>query len=196
MNLSDLRLLVRRRTRDTGSPPLWSDDEIDGNLNEAERETCVRALLIEDNSSSITQIDTATDEKRYAIDPRIIDVIAIEAASAPGVAIFGWSLTEGYLVLDRLPAKADTLTLRCYRLPLSDMVDDSDSPEIRSMYHERMADWAISLCYMAPDAECFDQQASDRYAARFTQSFGDRHNANSVRNFREKADKTVTCGNF
>jgi hypothetical protein len=47
MTLQELRSLVRRRMRDTGTPPLIDDDEIDANLNEAQREACVRALLIE-----------------------------------------------------------------------------------------------------------------------------------------------------
>lgn len=194
VNLSELRAAVRRRLRDVTEPTLWSNSEIDANLNEAEREACVRALLIEDNSSQLTQIDVTTDETRYVIDPRVIDVISIEAASNPGIPFYGWTITEGYLVLDRPPSADDTLTIRCYRLPLSDMEADDDTPEIRAMHHDRMCDWAISLCYLVPDADAFDQQASDRYAARFTQSFGERHSALTMRNHRDKS-ACVVSGN-
>ena len=48
MKLFELRDLVRARTRDTVAPYFATDEEIDANLNEAQREACVRALLIED----------------------------------------------------------------------------------------------------------------------------------------------------
>jgi hypothetical protein len=57
MTLQELRSLVRRRMRDNGTPPLIDDDEIDANLNEAQREACVRALLIEDD----VDLDVTTD---------------------------------------------------------------------------------------------------------------------------------------
>lgn len=190
MNLSDLRALVRLRMRDTAAPYLFSDDEIDANLNEAQREACVRALLIEDDS--VTQIDIVTTDKRYDLDPRIVDVIGISIGAAlPRDFTDGWTLTETHLILDRFPTAADTLTLRAHLLPSSDMVSDSDEPEIRPVYHQPMADWAISLCYLAPDAETFDQQAADRYAARFTQSFGERPSALTRRNHRDKSAKAV-----
>ena len=196
MNLSELRSTVRRRIRDRHAPYLWDDEEIDGNINEAEREVCVRALLIEDDSSSLTQVDVYTTEKRYKISDKIIDVISIEAASSPNVPVTGWTLNESYLIFDRFPSADDTLTMRVYRMPVSDMVSDTDEPEIRSMHHDRMLDWAISLCYLVPDTETFDQSASDRYAARFSASFGDRESAQTLRNYRDKAPKVVASNGY
>ncbi len=196
MNLSELRDLARIRLRDTNTPPLWSDDEIDANLNEAEREACVRALLIEDWTSYITQIDVTTTEKEYEVSDLLIDVRWIEANDNPGFHLSGWTLTEGLLAFDRFPSKDETMTLRCYRLPLKNMEDDDDKPEIRAMHHERMIDWALSLCYLTPDADGFDQAASDRYAARFTQSFGERFSALTQKNQRNKGPRTVAFNDF
>ena len=196
MNLSDLRDLARIRLRDTSTPPLWSDDEIDANLNEAEREACVRALLIEDWTSDVTQIYVTTAEKEYEISDLLIDIRWIEANDNPGIKLSGWTLTEGLLAFDCFPSKDETITLRCYRLPAKKMEDDDDKPEIRAMHHDRMIDWALSLCYLTPDADGFDQAASDRYAARFTQSFGERFSALTQKNQRSKALRTVSCNGY
>ncbi|MCP5307518.1 MAG: hypothetical protein H6953_19080 [Chromatiaceae bacterium] len=197
MNLLQLRNLTRVRLKDTGNPPLWSDEFIDGQLNEAERETCSRANLIDDDSSAVTQIAVTTSSKRYAIDPVITDVIEIEAALSPGVAVTGWTLTDTHLVFDRLPTQDDTLTLHCYRRPLIDMVDDTDEPEISARHHDRMVDWAVSLCYLVPDTDGHNPNAAAFYADRFTQSFGEAKSALTMRNHRDKAPKTVACnGDF
>ncbi len=185
MTLQDLRSLVRRRMRDTSQPYLIDDDEIDANLNEAQREACIRALLIEDDLTA----DIVTTDRRYAIDSRIIDVSGI-TTSAGSTFADEWTLTEGHLELSTLPAADDTLTLRCFRLP-DDMASDSDEPEIRPVYHVQMADWAISLCYLLPDAETFDERAAKRYEARFVQSFGERPNAMAQRNRRSKPAQCI-----
>lgn len=190
MTLQELRSLVRRRMRDTGIPHLIDSVEIDASLNEAQREACVRALLIEDDLF----LDIATTDTRYKLNPQIIDVIGI-TTSAGNTFAEEWTLTEGYLELARLPAADDTLTLRCYRLPV-DMVDDGDEPEIRPVYHVQMADWAISLCYLLPDAEVFDEQASKRYEARFVQSFGERPNALTHRNRRSKPAQCIVNNGY
>jgi hypothetical protein len=190
MTLQELRSLVRRRMRDTAKPPLIEDDEIDFNLNEAQREACVRALLIEDD----VDLDVTTTDLRYKLDPKIIDVIGI-STSAGNQFYDEWTLTETHFVLAGLPTSDDTLTLRCYLLP-EDMTADDDEPEIRPVYHVQMADWAISRCYLLPDSELFDEQASQRYEARFVQSFGDRPNALTHRNRRSKPAKCIVNNGY
>lgn len=191
MNLSELRDLVRQRTRDTIKPYFVTDEEIDTNLNEAEREACRRALLLEDFDSFTIELNTT--DTRYELDPRVIDVISIKiGADSPRDFTDSWTLTETHLILDRVPATVDTLTLHCYRLPLEDMRSDSAEPEIRALYHSQMADWAISLSYLTPDAELFNPDAAARYEARFTQSFGERPSALTRRNQRSKYTRRVT----
>jgi len=176
--------------RDTGTPPLIDDDEIDANLNEAQREACVRALLIEDD----VDLDVTTTDLRYKLAPEVIDVIGI-STSAGNQFCDAWTLTESHLELARLPTADDTLTLRCYLLP-DDMVADADEPQIRPVYHVQMADWAISRCYLLPDSELFDEQAAQRYEARFVQSFGERPNALTHRNRRSKPAKCIVNNGY
>ena len=181
MKLFELRDLVSARTRDTVAPYFATDEEIDANLNEAQREACVRALLIEDEIT----LDINTTDTKYALDPRVIDVIGIEDFYED------WTLTEQYLVLDKVPSSEISLTLHVYRLPSSNMESDDDEPEIRPVYHTQMADWAIYLHYMTPDADMFDGNAAERYLARFVQSFGDRPNALTHRNRRSKTSRCI-----
>jgi hypothetical protein len=191
MTLQELRSLVRRRMRDEETTPhLIDDEEIDANLNEAQREACVRALLIEGD----VDLDVTTTDLRYTLDPKVIDVIGI-STSAGNKFYDAWTLTESHLELARLPTADDTLTLRCYLLP-DDMVSDDDEPQIRPVYHVQMADWAISRCYLLPDAELFDQNASQRYETRFVQSFGERPNALTHRNRRSKPAKCIVNNGY
>ena len=90
----------------------------------------------------------------------------------------------------------DTLTLHCYRLPLNDMVDDDDEPEISARHHDRMIDYAVSLCYLIPDSDGYDPGAAAKYEARFTQSFGEKKSALTLRNYRDKAPKVVACNGY
>lgn len=197
MNLSELRKLVRTKTRDNRAPFLASDAEIDANLNEAQREACSRACLIEDSIS--TTIDISPTDTQYDLDPRIIDVIDITitiGTSEPSEFTDGWTLTETKLILDRAPSSEATLTLHAYLLPSAEMISDTDEPEIRPVYHAQMAEWAISLFYLVQDADMFDQNAADRYADRFTRAFGERPNALTQRNRRSKVARTVTYNGY
>ena len=139
-------------------------------------------------------LDVTTTDLRYTLDPKVIDVIGI-STSAGNKFYDAWTLTESHLELARLPTADDTLTLRCYLLP-DDMESDDDEPSIRSVYHVQMVDWAISLCYLLPDPDLFDEQASKRFEARFVQSFGDRPNALTHRNMRSKTAKCVVNNGY
>lgn len=192
MNLSELRQLVRTRTRDSAAPYAFSDEEIDANLNEAQSEACERAHLIEGELT----IDITTTELRYDLDPRIIDVLSISINLDSPREFTGWTLTETQLVLDRYPTSDDTLTLNCYLLPENEMTGDGDEPEIRAVYHRKMADWAISLCFLIPDTDIYDGNAAERYANSFIKTFGDKPDARARRNQRDKSPRVVTCNNY
>ena len=110
MKLKAIRQEARFRLDDEVRPYFWKDEWLDAAINEAEREACIRARLIEDNSSNVTSLDIVTTEKRYELSPLIIDVLAIEMASRPGCNIAGWTLTESERVLDNYPSSSDTLT--------------------------------------------------------------------------------------
>ena len=68
---------------------------------------------------------------------------------------------------------------------------DSDAPEIRPTHHIKLADWALHRCYLIPDSELFNPDASARSLGAFIQSFGERPSALVRRNQRSKTPRRV-----
>ena len=196
MKLKAIRQEARFRLDDEVRPYFWKDEWLDAAINEAEREACIRARLIEDNSSNVTSNDIVTTEKRYELSPLIIDVLAIEMASRPGCNIAGWTLTESELVLDNYPSSSDTLLLTVVRLPLSDMCDDNAQPEIRDHHHEKLIDWVEYRAYMVQDADSFNPVKAQEYEAAFERSFGRRPDAGVQRKQRKKTGRVVRMNPF
>jgi len=196
MYLSAIRTEARVRLKDMVKPYFWSDEWLDQAANEAEREACIRARLIEDSSSIASSIDLTTDELRYELHTSVLDVLAAQLASNPGVFVTGWTLTENELVFTELPKAADVLLLTVIRLPLNEMCNDSDTPEIRGHHHIRLIDWIEHRAYAIKDADAFSPGESANALARFEQSFGRRPDANVQRKQREKTGRVVRMNSF
>lgn len=77
------------------------------------------------------------------------------------------------------------LILEGYRLPLSPMADEEDTPEIHLAHHEYLVHWALHKAFSIPDSEIFDQERADRSEAAFEQYFGPRPDADLRRLTRE-----------
>lgn len=196
MNLLSMRTECRYRLGDKASPPFWTNEWLDSSYNEAERESCIRGRLITDVSSAITSLDLTTTEKRYELDSRIIDVLDCELEANPGVTITGWTLTESEIVFDDYPNANGVLLMTVIRLPLNDMSDDKDEPEIRSHHHVRLIDWILYRAYMVQDADTFNPVKAQEYLALFEQSFGRYQTANVQRKHREKHGRIVRMAEF
>lgn len=190
MDLVSLIASCRIRADDNASPPLWSDDEWQLYLSEAERETCTRAKLIQTNEGRGTEISIEPGVTRYPLDPILLDVLSVEDAARPGVAIDGWDITETHLVLNRSPIAATELRLTVVRLPLAALMPES-GPEIRAVHHYAMCDWALRCAYLKPDAETFNPQAAARHEDIFERAFGARPDANVQRKHRRKSPRVV-----
>ena len=196
MNLGTIRAEARFLLKDESKPPFWKDEWLDRAINEAEQEACIRARLIEDKSSTITSLDITTTEKRYKLDARIIDVLAIELECNPGVEISGWTLTESELLFDDYPKADGVLLMTIIRLPMNDMEAKSDEPEIRRHHHMRLLDWVEHRAYNVKDADSFAPGESEKALARFEISFGKRPDANVQRKHREKTGRIVRMASF
>lgn len=196
MDLSSLRQEARFRLKDEAQPYFWADDWLDDKINEAEREACLRARLIKDGSSLVASLDLVAGQKRYEIDPRIIDVLSCEPESSPGVSFLGWTLSESELVLDSAPAADGTLLMDIVRYPLGEMTEDGDCPEIRASHHLKLIDWVEHCAYSVKDAETFAPGESDRALARFEQSFGPRPSASVQVKQRQKTGRVVRMNPF
>lgn len=196
MTLSDIRDLCRVKLQDTKKPYLWSNDFLNEKINEAEREACIRARLITDVSSNVTSIELTTTEKRYPLDPVVLDVIDCALESNPDSPIVGWTLTETELVFAEYPKSADNLLMTVVRLPIQGMSEDEDEPEIRSHHHALLVDWVMSEAYMVHDSDGFDPNAAITHLQIFERNFGYRPTANVQRKHREKHGRIVRMGAF
>jgi hypothetical protein len=196
MNLAAIRKEARFRLKDESKPYFWKDEWLDARINEAEQEACIRARLIEDNSSVASSIDVTTDALRYELHPSVIDVLAAEYASNPGVPVTVWTLTETELVFSEPPKAADVLLMTVIRMPLDEMSSDTDTPEIRSHHHIRLIDWIEHRAYAVKDADAFAPGESEKALERFEQSFGRRPDANVQRKHREKTGRVVRMNAF
>lgn len=196
MNLVAIRSEARFRLKDEAKPYFWSDEWLDKAINEAEREACIRARLIEDASGALSSIDITAGETRYTLDERILDVLSCELESRPGSAFERWTLTDSDLVLADAPTADDVLLMTIIRLPMNDMEADDDKPEIRQHHHIRLIEWVLYRAYSIPDTDGFDSIGSDKALATFEQSFGARPTANVQRKHREKTGRVVRMANF
>ena len=73
------------------------------------------------------------------------------------------------------------LNLEVYRLPVEDMVDGSDEPEIPLMHHDGLVDWLLYRAWAGIDAEANVSARAGDALALFTQRFGERPSAKQMR---------------
>ena len=191
MTLDELLDACRQETDDMEAPQLWSDAEFKFWLNEAEREACIRARLIEDVSSAATTVSVTTATAIYALHASVLDVLRIEATLNPGVALTRWTLTPDKLVLATVPLVADTLNLTIVRLPLADFTAAASTPEIQAHHHRRLVDWALFRAYSKRDSQTDNPGLAAQHLALFEQSFGYRPPANVQRKWRDKRPHVV-----
>lgn len=210
MNLGEAKKDIRRRLDDVAAPFLWSDAEIVSYINEAQKEAAERALLIYDETSSLTEIAVQAGVATYDLDPRVLRVDRVfsvdrgRALNRTTVPVLDqesprWEVRQGrphsfieearYLRLFPIPAAAGEIRLSLWRVPLEPFGCDAQNDEefeIDARHHVRMLDWALSLAYLKRDVDTYDEQKSAVYAAKFTESFGVRPDANMQRKQRIK----------
>lgn len=215
MNLSDLRKSFRVKTGDLASPYLWKDEEIDGYINEALVEAVDRGLTVFDRDSFTVDVEVGVTA--YQLDASIIRVKEVWVTTKDGIVLDapelmhpsrayagyerdvfselsqdsqGYRVEEdGLFVLGADPAVSAVLSLVVHRYART-LEDDSDTPEIANMYHNRMLEWALKLAYLKQDADAFDPNASDRHDAEFSRTFGPPKTAQQHRQRRRKAARS------
>lgn len=205
----------RRRADDNAEPPLVSDAQVFAALTEGEQESCQRSHPIFDcdtaetceyaiaaNQSSVTldarvlRVDHATftpDGSTHACRIELTGIDAIREmqdarggttiASRPSHAAHSARRT---LTLYPAPSVAGTLNLDVYRLPLLDIEDDTDEPEIPVELHMGLVDWVLYRVYSSKDSELEDPARAGQALADFTNRFGERRDGDTQRKHRER----------
>lgn len=206
MTQEELIAIFRRDTDDLAAPYLSSDASIIQWLAEAEHEACIRARLIHDVSTpSVCRINVIAPSSTYNLHPSILDITraAFTATGSTTSTVLyltdtieqdrrfpDWRTTidtprqaiqtDTQLRLCCIPGNDGVIALEAYRLPLSDP-DDSWEPEIASIHHRHLIQWALYRCYNRPDTDVADQRKADIAISEFTRVFGIRPETNMRR---------------
>lgn len=76
---------------------------------------------------------------------------------------------NNYLFLNFRGDTADTLKLAVRRLPLVNLVQDTDEPEFRTHYHDFMLNGILMYMYRKQDSQTFDEVKALDYELKFKQ---------------------------
>jgi hypothetical protein len=178
---------------------LWSLAEWTEYVNEAENEACIRANLIIDKSSALTNIAVLSGTATYSIDERILIIkrAMLSGGTEPLVkttrrvldAVYpSWEAEAGVvrswlsddtnkITLYKSPIANATLNLMVSRLPENPMTLPNkltESPEIDTMYHLGLIDWMLHRAYSKQDSETLDKGKAKEHLTRFIKRFGER----------------------
>lgn len=189
--------VARVYLNDVVQPTLWSDDFLLAALNRAEQEAATRTLcLYDDATADVCQITLATGTTRYALDPLILRVDSVYHAGALLEQVDpvdmdrlygpGWRPAAGapqswfakdtrHLQLTAAPTVAvngTKLNLGVYRLPLADMADPTDEPEVPAWMHRALAHWVCAEAYLVVDADSARPDLVAEHMTLFDNYFG------------------------
>lgn len=202
MTLAELRARARLLLDDSAQPYLWSNAEIDYNINEALRQACVRGRLLRREDTVSVVAEQAVYELPDYFDPwQVIRVwlssqsdIELTKRSRPELVreYCTYDLGDGtpihyrldgrngdgpfFIELSPTPDAADTLNIEYIAVPCP-LTTDTARPEIPLYYHEKLMSGVLMLCYQKRDADTFDTHAAQRHAEEFTRHFGPDYSA-------------------
>lgn len=201
MTLQELIDAARSETADTATPYLWSDADWIRYANDAQREACRRARLIVDSTTTdITRIALVAGTDSYALDPRVLFIKRVKLSTSSNPlrpasykdldrSVPGWEAQTGEpqaYVPDMnenefrpypTPTAAATISLTVIRLPLVDMDDVDNTPEIPARYHESLMFWMLYRAYSKQDSETLDKKKAVDNLALFEAEFGKKSTA-------------------
>jgi len=203
MTLTQLIAAFRTDADDAAAPYLWSDTEVTGWLNEAQDEAAIRGKLIfESSDTQICNISvTALLGSVYATHASIHEIVYASLTDSSGVVTKlelkdrieldrikpDWRTCTDkpeYLIhqdksirLAGLINASYTVKLEVHRLPKAVLATGADVPEINSIHHATLVDWALYRAYLKPDSETLSPGKAQDALARFTDYFGERPNA-------------------
>lgn len=190
MNSTALLNLFRAEVRDVTVPPLWSDVEIYGFMDEAQKKFCRLTDGIPDAVSAITSIAVAqgdtfvpynkaiksirrayreSDKAKVAVinDEELEgdESILTETAGLTRLLVLGMDASNLRIIPEA--STADTIKLSVFRLPLVDLDGADVDLEIAEIHHRALLMWMKSLAYSKMDAETFDKVKAADFENQF-----------------------------
>jgi hypothetical protein len=184
--------LFRQDMSDEASPPLWSDEELFGYADDAQKmfTRCIGGLA--DATSALTLIAFDIDQTDFILDPRIMKVRkAYRVSDGSPLAIVNYENMEKECVrfdgkkgpvrtvvlgtdekiayLLPIPSVADSIQLLVDRLPLATLTldDEPQDLEVAEQHHRHLMLWMKALAYQKQDAETFDKSKATEFESKF-----------------------------
>lgn len=210
MTLEDLVRRYRVLAQDTVKPYLSADEDVIDWLNDAEAEACIRGRLIrEDQLAEVSRITLTPGTAAYTLHPSVYEINGLSLVPAAGRvrplslvtrewldnAVPDWRTTtrpaewviqdDTRLVVVGVIEAGDVLALDAYRLPLTPMEDEEDTPEIHQAHHVHMIQWALHKAFSVPDNELFDAKRAEKAEEDFSAYFGPRPDSDLRRSTRQ-----------
>ena len=191
MNSSELITAFRGDVDDVAQPQLWSDSEIAGYADDAQKMFCRLTGGLRDATSQLCEVDMEVGEAFADIDPRILHILRVQRNSdcrvleriniedldssgahldtktgAVNQVIVG--LAPNKLRWVSAPAVADTASMIVDRLPLVTISTARTTRlEVDEQHHRHLMLWMASLAYAKQDADTLDINKSESKAKQF-----------------------------
>lgn len=203
MTLDEMITLYRAQARDKQPPYFCDDDELTIYANEAQMEACRRGQLLRESSAPMARIAFAAGAELVPLSNRALKILRATIVGQPVSVLSaeemdnarpGWQadvmpldvpqflitgMTTDALHLWPVPREAGEIRLTVQRLPLRDLSDGSDEPEIRREAHSALVDWMLYRVYSTEDIELYNDSKAQLALKRFEAEFGSKA---SVRN--------------
>ena len=197
MNLAELMRRFRADAKDEAKPYLWSDQLVKDLFNDAERSACVRGrMLFEDADPAVCEIALIVGEHTYPLHKKLYEIVSLHISDAAGemrpidlrsrewlnANYPGWrentclasAAIQGDTTL-RVVGEiitGDVLLIEGYRLPLADMTDSGDCPEIHEAHHVHLVDGVLHKALSMSETDGYDPAKAAKHEANFTRYFG------------------------
>lgn len=193
MTLGELITSARRKAFDTDRHvPLWTNADWIEYANEAERQACRRARLLQGPATLTLTSGTSL----YSLPAGTLYVRRVKLASQQSPlrkirlieldhCYAGWEDdTEGTverfcldyerkkILFVRAPSATDTAKLTTIQLPSAAMEDLDDEPDIAEQYHLGLVNGMLAQAYLKDDQDTFDPNRAGNYEAKFAGEFG------------------------
>lgn len=219
MQLLDLIRRFRALANDKVEPYFIDDDSVTDWLNDAINEACIRGRLIhESQDGDVCNIAVTVGTAHYPLHESLYELSRVWFKPSDGsygshlslvsaesldqrYKCDNWKRMQGvpqFVIQDDagirlvpIPILDGELQLEGYRVPLSPMVNDDDTPEINDIHHVHLVQWVLYRAFSVPDAEFFDPSRAELAKQEFTDYFGERPDSDLRRITREDIPHNV-----
>lgn len=106
---------------------------------------------------------------------------------------YATDLANNTIALNFRSLESDTLKLIVRRLPLADLISDTDTPEFKTHYHDFMVNGILWQMYSKQDAEAFDKTAADKYYGMFLRDVDEIKQQESIMDNRLKPNYAMSA---